>query len=80
MIKLGDKVKDIITGLEGIAVCRSVWLWGCVRIGVQPTEIKDGKPIEETWLDENRLEVFKEKKESKPHGGPGRESKKTIEG
>jgi len=82
MIKLGSKVRDPITGLTGIAVVRSEWLWGCVRIGIQPNEIKDGKPVEETWFDENRLEVVvKEKGEkSKLTGGPGRESRKVIEG
>lgn len=63
MIKLGSKVRDTITGLTGIAVVRSEWLWGCVRIGVQARELKDGKPVEETWFDENRLEVVKEKEE-----------------
>jgi hypothetical protein len=61
MIKLGSKVRDTMTGLEGIAVVRAIWLWGCVRIGLQPYEIRDGKPVEESWFDESRLEVIKEK-------------------
>lgn len=83
MIKLGSKVRDPLTGLTGIAVVRSEWLWGCIRIGLQPSEIKDGKPVEETWFDENRLEIVKkeEKVKSIPiHGGPKREGKKVIEG
>ena len=88
MIKLGSKVRDTMTGLEGIAVVRAIWLWGCVRIGLQPYETKDGKPVEESWFDESRLEVIKEKitkknlggeEEGEP-GGPRREGEKVIEG
>ncbi len=84
MIKLGSKVKDTVTEFEGIAVVRSVWLWGCIRIGVQPYEIVDGKPIEEVWFDENRLKVITEEKKKQPdpeeRGGPRREGKKVNEG
>ncbi len=45
MINLGDKVKDTITDFEGTAVARCVYLNGCVRIEVQPKELKDGKMI-----------------------------------
>ena len=83
MIKLGATVRDPLTGLTGIAIVRSEWLWGCIRIGLQPNEVKDGKPVEETWFDENRLEIVKEEKEKKSilqHGGPEREGRKIIEG
>jgi len=87
MIKLGSKVKDTVTEFTGIAVVRSIWLWGCIRIGVQPSEIIDGKPVEEVWFDESRLELVKEgKKKSEinegkeKHGGPRRENRKIIEG
>ncbi len=88
MIKLGSKVRDTMTGLEGIAVVRAIWLWGCIRIGLQPYETRDGKPVEESWFDESRLEVIKgktikknlgEEEESEP-GGPRRESGRIIEG
>jgi hypothetical protein len=52
MIKLGSKVRDVITGLEGIAICRAVWLNGCVRITVQPQETKDGKTVDSECFDE----------------------------
>ena len=54
MIKLGDRVKDSITGYEGIAIARSEYLYGCVSIQVQLQEIKDGK-LQSVWLDEQRL-------------------------
>ena len=56
-IHLGDRVRDKITKLSGIAVGVTEWLYGCRRIGVQPEEGKDGKPIEQFWVDEPQLEV-----------------------
>jgi hypothetical protein len=57
MIELGNKVKDNITGFVGIAVGRTTWLFGCNRIAVEPQELKDGKPIEAQWFDEQRIEL-----------------------
>lgn len=54
-IVLGDRVRDSITGFEGVAVARTDWLHGCVRYGVQSAELKDGKPIEPQWFDEPQL-------------------------
>ena len=55
MIKLGELVKDRISGFEGIATGKSEYLYGCVRILVEPKKLKDGKPIEGEWIDEQRL-------------------------
>jgi len=55
MIKLGDKVKDRIIGLEGIVVARTDWLNGCIRMLVQPQELKDGKPVETSSFDIEEL-------------------------
>ena len=56
MVKLGTKVTDSIAGFSGIAVCRTEYLYGCVRIGVEPQELHDGKPVEPHYFDEQRLE------------------------
>lgn len=56
-IKLGSKVRDKVTGLEGIAIARTEWLNGCFRIVIQPQEFKDGKPVESYCVDEPQLEV-----------------------
>jgi len=58
-IKLGSKVRDSLTGFEGIATARHEYLYGCIRITVTPQELKDGKPVEESWFDEQRLELVK---------------------
>lgn len=67
MVKLGDRVKDNITGFEGIAVARTEFLYGCVRVCVQPGKLKDGKTIDAEWFDEQRLDV----KSAAKTGGPG---------
>jgi hypothetical protein len=46
VVKLGDKVKDRVTGLTGIVIARTDWLNGCIRMTVQPQELKDGKPVD----------------------------------
>lgn len=38
MIKLGDKVKDVVTGYTGIATARHEYLNGCVQITVTPMQ------------------------------------------
>ena len=59
MVKLGDRVKDKISGLKGIVVARTEWLYGCVRVTIQPEEVKEGKPAEMATVDEPQLMVVK---------------------
>lgn len=56
-VELGDKVKDSVTGYSGIVVCIGKWLHGCERVTVQPTELKDGKPIEAVTFDMPQLKI-----------------------
>ena len=73
-IKLGQKYRDKVSGFEGIAVGKSDWMTGCTTVGLQPGMDKDGKLPDLTWLDENRLELVKEKaakiKTDRKRGGP----------
>lgn len=39
-IKLGDSVKEKITGFAGIAVAKTSWLSGCVRFSVRRKNLK----------------------------------------
>lgn len=55
-IKLGDKVTDKVTGFTGIVTARCEWITGHVQIEVAPLCEKDGKMVDDKWLDENRLE------------------------
>jgi hypothetical protein len=82
MIDLGDEVKDVVTGLKGIAIGRIEYLNGCVRYDVKPAGLKQGKTIEGEWVDEQQLIVIKKgafesskpksKEPKKQPGGPGR--------
>lgn len=84
-IELGDRVKDPISGWEGIVVCRTTWLHGCERVGVQPEMLdKDNKLFMPEHFDTSQLEVLKEAAVKgttyvqapdagyKPPGGPNR--------
>jgi hypothetical protein len=55
-VKLGSKVKDSITGYEGIAVQRIEYLYGCVRIGVEGKVGADGKVPGIEYFDEQRVD------------------------
>ncbi len=59
MIKLGDRAKDTISGLSGIVVGITDWLFGCRRVGLQPEKLgKDGKVAETQWFDEAQVSVL----------------------
>lgn len=58
-IELGSKVKDKVTGFEGIAIGETRWLHGCLRYTVQPQDRdKDGKIKESNSFDEPQLTVL----------------------
>ncbi len=65
-IGLGDKVRDSVSGLEGIAVSRTEYLNGCIRIAIQQPVDKDGKLPETQWMDEPQLEVITSQKVTPP--------------
>ena len=62
--KLGDKVRDKISGLEGIITSRIEFLNGCVQYGIQPPVTPDGTMREVEYIDEEQLEHIEEKKKS----------------
>ena len=59
MIELGDRVQDKISGLKGIIVAITNWLYGCTRVIIQPEESKDGKPSENYTIDEPQCKLLK---------------------
>lgn len=79
MIKLGDKVRDTISGLEGIVTQRTEFLNGCIQYALQP-KIKKGTDMPPAWhIDEEQLEVIEKKKPAKKKkksapGGPTRKA------
>ena len=52
MIQLGGRVKDKVSGFEGIAVARTEWLYGCIRIEVQAKVKKNGEIEDARMFDE----------------------------
>lgn len=53
---LGKRVRDRVTGLEGVVSSVGFDLYGCVQAIVNPGIDKDGKLRESHWFDLNRLE------------------------
>lgn len=77
-IKNGSYVRDTITGLEGTLIARTVYLNGCITMGIQPHQLKDGRPIDVCWFDEVQVELVPaaeepiKKSEQESTGGPPR--------
>jgi hypothetical protein len=65
-IELGDRVKDKITGLKGIVIGITNWLYGCQRCTVQPEEAKDGKPAEVFHVDTPQLTIVEKRAVERP--------------
>ena len=54
-IRLGNKVKDKVTGYTGIAVTKVEYLNGCVQFCVKPEVGKDGKMPDGEYIDVHQL-------------------------
>ncbi len=68
-IELGDTVRDLITGFEGIAISRIEYLNGCVQICVKPPVDKDGKMRDGEYIDIGQLVVAKTRNPDVSFGG-----------
>ena len=62
MIKMGQKVRDKITGFEGIVIAKVEYLTRCVQYCVKPRIVEPGKMPEGCYIDEVQLEVVDEGK------------------
>lgn len=58
----GDSVKDRVTGASGIISVRVEYRSGNLQYHVQPAKVKDGKPMEGFWIDEDALVLVKKSK------------------
>jgi len=70
-IELGDNVKHIYTGVNGVAVSRTTYLSGCDRIAIQPKVKKDGTLPDSYSFDEPEIDVIEKKRVKKPKGKTG---------
>ena len=57
-IQLGDRIRDEVTGFEGIAVGLTDYLTGCTHVGIQARCDHDGKVPEWYWVDVRRCAVL----------------------
>lgn len=53
---LGSKLRDVVSGLEGIATGRLEYLNGCVQYLIDPPLDKDGKLQKGMWVDSQQVE------------------------
>ena len=58
MFNLGDLLKDRVSGLTGVAMGVTSYVYGCRRWGIAPRETKDGQPIAWAWFDEPQLDLL----------------------
>lgn len=70
-IKLGQKVRDKVTGFTGTVTAKVEYLNGCVQYCVMPKAKEEGKLPTPEYIDVQQLEIFKEKVEivSRKSGG-----------
>ena len=71
-VKLGQVVRDRVSGYTGIVNGITDFLYGCRRIQVRGTGLKDGLPIKAEYFDEPELEVIANNlgELARPTGGP----------
>lgn len=66
IIKLGYIVQDKVTGLQGIAVAKTEWLYGLPKFAIHPlvgsSEEKRRYSIDVFWFEAQRLKVLWELK------------------
>jgi len=62
-MKLGDRVRDKITGFTGIAIARCDYLYGCISIEVMSEKLLNGNPVS-IWVDDVQLEVLNKRRKN----------------
>lgn len=60
MIRMGQKVRSIVSGFTGIVTGRVEYINGCVQYVVVPRVKEDGSTIDVQWIDEQNLEIVDE--------------------
>lgn len=56
-IELGRVYRDTITGMVGVAVSKTEFLFACERIAIQPRGLHEGKIKEVGYFDIHQLEL-----------------------
>jgi hypothetical protein len=58
-IRLGSEAQDKVSGIKGIVVAETRWLYGCLRYSLQPQVKKDGTVPDALSFDEDSLRVLR---------------------
>jgi hypothetical protein len=57
-VELGDRVKDVVTGYEGVVTVFMRCMTGCDQFAVQSGTVNaDGKLSDAFWFDRHRLQM-----------------------
>lgn len=78
-VKLGNTVRDIVSGFQGIATSKVEYLNGCIQFGIM-AKAKDNKKPDAVYIDEGQL-VFVDEGVSvaaKENGGDRTDTPKGI--
>lgn len=59
-IKLGQRVRDVISGFSGTVTGTVRYITGCNQVLVQPPAKPDGASVDSAWVDVSRIEVIEE--------------------
>jgi hypothetical protein len=60
---IGDTLKDVVTGYQGVVMVIARYATGCIHYGLALTELKKDNSIGEwEWLDGSRLKLVNKKK------------------
>lgn len=77
-IGMGDRVRDKISGFEGIVTARYEFFNGCIRMEVQPKVKKKNEKIEGQVFDHQQLEVLERKAVQPPFNDEVEESPRKV--
>ena len=62
MPELGDHVRDVVSGLEGVVLAKLDALYEASQCRVHPTDLKsDGEVRTGVWFEDGRLKVIDDK-------------------
>jgi hypothetical protein len=65
-VRLGDVVKDKITGLEGVVTGLVVYTNGTEQLGVQSEQLEQGKPVDIVWFEAPQVDIIQTQKLNSP--------------
>ena len=60
--RLGERVRDAVTGYAGTVIGRAEYMAGTRRYSVQSKELNGGIPVAAQWIDEGLLEMHDDKR------------------